>query len=141
MIKLKQFKFHYVQMKLWKLCSYYSLWTQMFKFNYVQMKLKFDYEAESNKIKFKFHYVQMKQMLVALVWRIMHGLNSTMFRWNDLYEIQHISDKGGLNSTMFRWNFWNWHKERIFPYGFKFHYVQMKQITCRTASISSIAFV
>ena len=31
-----------------------------FKFHYVQMKLKFDYDAESNKVKFKFHYVQMK---------------------------------------------------------------------------------
>ena len=56
----QQFKFHYVQMKLYKQRTL-SYMLEMFKFHYVQMKQWILEEAIEYNLKFKFHYVQMKQ--------------------------------------------------------------------------------
>ena len=49
-----------------------------------------------------------------------------MFRWNCYKSVNFWTKQNRLNSTMFRWNFLNQLNIFYYSFKFKFHYVQMK---------------
>ena len=120
------FKFHYVQMKLFPIIEKYRNY-KMFKFHYVQMKhYLLNKYTTPDEILFKFHYVQMKQLVKTPIYPLVVSLNSTMFRWNEIFAIYETK-----NYKLFKFHYVQMKQyATILVDGkfkkFKFHYVQMK---------------